>query len=339
MATSSGGTGKAARAYLWIIAVAVLLAVGLSAAWYYLASQLDTRAARTIEMARAEGTEIDCTNREVFGYPFRLGLRCDAVTVEATRDGVRATAGALRTAAQIYRPNRIVAELDAPLIVDTAETPPLEFRWDLAQASAAFWTDGLDRAALAVEAPVVALTQPAAGRLPLVEAGRFEVHLRRREADLDFALSSRDTRIVAPQLAGVPAYASDIDLTILGAADWLGGGAAGRTPGELLAGRQGKLRSFSIDFGDAQVDLSGTFAVGADGLVSGDFALAVQDPARIAAMVGEAAPQLGSAAQTIATALSFAGRTENGRSVIDLAIRDGNVAAGVIPLGRIPPLR
>ena len=78
MATSSGGPGKAGRAYLWIIAIVVLLAAGLSGAWYYLANQLDTRVARVIEDARARGTAIDCANQTVFGYPFRLGLRCDA---------------------------------------------------------------------------------------------------------------------------------------------------------------------------------------------------------------------------------------------------------------------
>ena len=68
MATSSGGPGKAGRAYLWIIAIVVLLAAGLSGAWYYLANQLDTRVARAIEDARARGTAIDCANQAVFGY-------------------------------------------------------------------------------------------------------------------------------------------------------------------------------------------------------------------------------------------------------------------------------
>ena len=339
MATSSGGPGKAGRAYLWIIAIVVLLAAGLSGAWYYLANQLDTRVARVIEDARARGTAIDCANQAVFGYPFRLGLRCDAVTLDAPRDGVRATSGALRTAAQIYQPNRVVAELDAPLIVDTADAPPLELRWQLAQASASFWTDGLDRAALTIEAPVVALTQPAADRLPLAEAAQVEAHLRRRDGDLDVALSSRDTRSLSPQLSEVPPATAGLDLTIRGAADWLGGRAAGATLGELMAGREGALRMLSIDFGDAEMALSGEFSVGVDGLLSGDFELAVQDPARIAALVAAAAPDLASPAQTVATALSFAGRSENGRSVIGLNVRNGNIAAGVVPLGRIPPLR
>lgn len=343
MAASSGKTSRAGRAYVWIAIVILLLAGGLSGAWYYLAGQLEAQVARVIDGARAEGTEIGCPGRTVFGYPFRLGVRCDAVTLEMPGDargqGLRATAGALRTAAQIYRPNRVVAELDSPLLVDAQQTAPLDIRWQLAQASASFWTDGMDRFALVADRPVVALTQPAAGRLPLFEAGRFEAHARRRDGDLDIAVSSANGRVVAPDAPALPAFDASADLTITGAADWLAGRMYGHTPGEALAGREGTLRSLKLDLGEASAELSGDFAVAANGLVSGDFELAVADPQRIAALVGAAMPQLASVAQSLASAIGFVGRSENGRNIVALTLRDGNLSAGVIPLGQVPAIR
>lgn len=334
MAASSG---SARKAYLWIVVVAVALFLALSAAWYYLAAQLDARAAATIEAAAAEGVEIGCPNRSVAGYPFRLGLRCDALTLDPRGEGLRLTAGALRTAAQIYRPNRIVSELDSPLIVDAPETPPLDIRWQLAQASVSFWTEGLERFSLVVEAPDVGLAQPAAGRLPVATAEHLELHVRRRDADLDLALTDRGIRIVAPEVPSLPVFDVALDATIAGAADWLNGDA-GDTPREALAGRAATLRALTVDFGDAGAELSGTFRFDEGGQLSGDFELALTDPQRIAALVAEALPQFASVANSIAAALGFVGREEAGRTVIGIGVRDGIVAAGVIPLGTIPPL-
>lgn len=343
MAASSEKTSKAGRAYVWVAVVALLIAGGLSGAWYYLAGQLEAQVTRVIADARVQGTEIGCPGRTVFGYPFRLGLSCDAVTIEAPGDargqGLRATAGALRTAAQIYRPNRVIAELDSPLIVDAQQTPPLDIRWQLAQASASFWSDGMDQFALVADRPVVALAQPAAGRLPLFEAVRFEAHARRRDGDLDIAASSADGRVVAPDAPALPAFDATADLTITGAADWLAGRMDGYTLGEALAGRAGTLRSLKLDLGDASAELSGEFMVAADGILSGDFELAVADPQRIAALVAEAAPQLQSIANSLASAISFVGRQDKGRNIVALSLRDGNLSAGVIPLGRVPAIR
>ncbi|MEH6721232.1 MAG: DUF2125 domain-containing protein [Aurantimonas endophytica] len=334
MAASSG---SARKAYLWIIVVAVALFLALSAAWYYLAAQLDARAEATIAAAAADGVEIGCPNRTVVGYPFRLGLRCDAVTIDPRGEGLRLTAGALRTAAQIYQPNRVVSELDSPLIVDAPEAPPLDIRWQLAQASASFWTEGLDRFSLVAEAPDVALAQPAAGRLPLVASEHLELHVRRREADLDLALSNRGIRVVAPDVPSLPVFDASLDTTIAGAADWLNGYAGG-TARQAMAGREATLRALTIDLGEAGADLSGAFRFDGEGRLSGDFELAVTDPQRIAALVAEALPQLASVANSIAAAVGFIGRQENGRTVIGLNVRDGDVSAGVIPLGEIPPL-
>jgi hypothetical protein len=334
MAASSS---KARRAYLWIIVVAVALFVALSAAWYFLAAQIDTRVAQAIDEAAAEGIEIGCPNRAVVGYPFRLGLRCDALTLDQRGEDLHAAGGALRTAAQIYRPNRVVSELDSPLILNAPDAPPLDLRWQLAQASAAFWTEGLDRFSLVVEAPDVALAQPAAGRLPLATAEHLELHVRRRDGDLDLALTDRGVRVVAPDVPSLPAFDVMLDATIEDAAEWLDG-RVGRTPREALAGHSATLRNLSVDLGDTGAELSGTFRFDEEGRLTGNFDLALADPERIAALVAEALPEIAPVVNSVAAALAFVSREEAGRTVISIVVADGIVAAGLIPLGVIPPL-
>ncbi|HEX2019309.1 MAG TPA: DUF2125 domain-containing protein [Aurantimonas sp.] len=334
MAASSG---KARRAYLWIIVVAVALFVALSAAWYFLAAQIDTRVAQAIDEAAAEGIEIGCPNRAVVGYPFRLGLRCDALTLDQRAEDLHLAGGALRTAAQIYRPNRVVSELEAPLILNAPDAPPLDLRWQLAQASAAFWTEGLDRFSLVVEAPDVALAQPAAGRLPLATAEHLELHVRRRDGDLDLALTDRGVRVVAPDVPSLPVFDVALDATIEDAAEWLDG-RVGRTPREALAGHSATLRTLSVDLGDTGAELSGTFRFDEEGRLTGNFDIALADPERIAALIAEALPEVAPVVNSVAAALAFISREEAGRTVISIVVADGIVAAGLIPLGVIPPL-
>lgn len=355
-ASTTHDLSRSRKAFVWIAAVAILLAAALSGAWYYLAGRLDAAAGEILRQAESQGVLVSCDDREVFGYPFRLGLRCAALGLDDAANGTRATAGALRTAGQIYDPTRFVAELDGPLLIDTAGSPPLDLRWGLAQASAHLWTEGLDRFALVVDAPEIALAEPAAGRRPLARSDRIELHLRRRGEALDVAASDAGISLLEPALAGVPRFDVSADATIEGAAGWLGGAAVGETLGQALAGRSGTIRALRIGLaapsaadglaaragapaGLASAELSGPFQVSDDGSISGNFQIALSDPAGIAGLVGSLDPRLAGTASTVASAVGMAGRQVDGRTVIDITVRDGDAALGFIPLGTIPPLR
>lgn len=328
------------RPFVWIALVAVLLAAALSGAWYYLANQLDRAVRAGIETAGGQGVRIGCENQSVFGYPFRLGLRCDALDIDAPEKNFRADGGALRTAAQIYQPNKVVAELDGPLTIAASGMPPFEVTWALAQSSTSFWTAGIDHFALVLEAPKIALNQPAGARLPMVQSDHVEVHARRRDGALDVAVTDRGIRLMAPQLAAVPAFDVAADVTVEGAADWLAGQREGQTLGDALAGKSGAIRTLSIVLPGAagSATVSGPFSVDAEKRVSGDFTVVVADVEGVVSLVTAAAPQLAGLASTVASGIAFAGRTENGKTTIQITVRDGKAALGMIPLGRIPRL-
>lgn len=342
MAPSSDSPSKARRALIGVVLVAVLLAAALSGAWFYLAGRLDDELTRAIEQAAGGGTDITCPDREVFGFPFRIGFRCDSISVVRAGDRpFEATGGAVRTAAQIYRPNHVVAEVDAPLRVATPEMPPLDIRWDLAQASATFWTEGLDRVSLVTEEPRVGIVAPGdgGGDRPVVEAAQSEAHARRRDDDLDIFTLMKGGKLTFAGAPDLPPLEASTDLTIAGAGDWLSGAARGQTGRELFAGRQVSLRSLLLEMDTANAELSGDFSFDDEGRVSGTFQLAIADPNKIAELVTAVAPNLRDIASAIASALPMAGRRSDGRTVIELKARNGVLAVGIFPIGKLPALR
>ncbi|MBO0902469.1 DUF2125 domain-containing protein [Jiella sonneratiae] len=339
MASSSDSPSRARRGLIGVAVVAVLLAAGLSGAWFYLAGRLDGELTRAIEQARARGTTVECPDREVFGFPFRIGFRCDSLSVVETRHRqIKASAGAIRTAAQIYRPNRIVGELDGPLRLSGADLPPLDFRWSLAQASATFWTAGLDHFSIVTDDPKVALAAAGGDGQPVMDAGHTEVHARRRDGNLDVFTLMKGGRLVFSGAPDLPALDASTDLTIDGAADWLSGAATGLTGRELFAGRHVSLRSLLLEMDTANAELSGDFSFDEEGRVSGKFELAIAEPKRIADFVTVVLPKLRDVAAAIASALPMAGRRSDGRTVIELRAKNGILAAGIFPIGKLPSL-
>lgn len=342
-ASSTGPDRKARRAFAWIATVAIVLALILSGAWYYLASRLDAAVRNAIAAAAGRGITIVCPNQHVFGYPFRLGLHCDSFALDAPAGGLHAAGGILRTAAQLYRPNRVVAELGAPLAVSTPDGARFDLDWTLAQASAAFWTAGLDHFALVLDKPVLAVAAADGASAKIAGSDHLEVHARRNGDDLDFAMTDTGIRALVPELSQAPLFDAAIDATIDGAADWLSGELPGQTLREALAGKSGTLRALKVALpgvpSPASADFSGPFRVDREGVISGDFTLAVTDPRTIAGLVAALSPRAAGIAGSIASGIAFAGRTENGRTVIRLTVAEGKASLGIIPLGRIPPLR
>ncbi|MBC8129599.1 MAG: DUF2125 domain-containing protein, partial [Rhizobiaceae bacterium] len=269
--SSASETGRASRAFLWIAVVAMVLAAGLSLAWYVMANRLDAAVKTAIETAGGQGVRLDCRNQAVFGYPFRLGLRCDALQIEASESNFAARGGELRTAAQIYRPTRIVAELDGPFALSAEGTPPFRIDWTLAQASADFWTEGLDRLSVVLDEPGIA-AGPVGAIQPLARSERIEFHARRRDQALDIAFLDRAIKAADPALAALPAFDISGDLTIEDAADWLSGERSGETLGQALAGKSGAVRSLRIALSSAR-DGTGTSLPGS-GEISGLFSVA-----------------------------------------------------------------
>lgn len=82
--------------------------------WFAFASYADGKLAEAVENVDQRGIRIDCENRSIRGFPFRIGVHCDSLSVAHKRDVFRFELGSIRTAAQLYAPGELVAEIEAP---------------------------------------------------------------------------------------------------------------------------------------------------------------------------------------------------------------------------------
>src|SRR5947207_14523841 len=109
---------------LFIMPVLLLVAaMAWSAFWFFAASQVDVRSDAWRAREAKSGRVYDCAKRSVAGFPFRLEVRCDGVSVSlssqtaeqtATQAPVTAKLGEILVVAQVCDPRLLIAEFTAP---------------------------------------------------------------------------------------------------------------------------------------------------------------------------------------------------------------------------------
>src|SRR5467141_5299118 len=93
---------------LFIMPILLLIAAAAwSVFWFFAASQVDARADAWRAQEAKSGRVYDCAKRSVAGFPFRLEVRCDGVSVSlssqtATQAPVTAKLGQILVVAQVY---------------------------------------------------------------------------------------------------------------------------------------------------------------------------------------------------------------------------------------------
>lgn len=147
-ASSQSGSGK----QFWLLGGGVLLAIALyTGGWFYAASSLKNTVLKAIAPRDQAGVSGECSDIEFRGYPFRIGLFCSKIDVDDNVNGVSATFGALRSAAQVYAPGNIVWELDSPAEIRTSNGLSISAQWTNLQASLATRLQGVDRSSTVIE--------------------------------------------------------------------------------------------------------------------------------------------------------------------------------------------
>ena len=319
-----------ARRFFWLALLIVLAIAGYTAGWFWLAGEMETRAKAMLAGFGGRGDRAVCENVEARGYPFRIGLFCDAMFFEARREGLAVATGAMRSAAQVYDPLRIVAEVDGPARVNIAGIEPLDLNWATLRASARLARPVPSR--LSAEATELrAEADLAGGRSPILTAGRAELHLRGNGEDVD--LAARFDRLLPD--AG---FLGTGQLPVLGGlADvvWRGGAELARQGRFHPRGNSFDLRSIDVTAENgARMVLRGPLSIGEDGLIDAQLQVMVSEPAALAALVTTAAPELAQQVNTALAGLSLLGDTPT----LPLTIVKGVATLGFIPLGTIPPI-
>lgn len=335
MTSSSQSPVNYGRRFFWF-AVAILAGIGLySAGWFYAARLIEDKAGSAIASLNGNGRRANCEEPQARGYPFRIGLFCRSVMFEDARKGVSFQAREMRSAAQVYQPWRVIAELDGPARLEAPGLNALALDWASLLASARLATPLPERLSVEGRDVKVSLDEQSEALALLAEAENVEAHLRPMGEDLDLAVRFGGVKPSAAVTEGValPPLSGLVDATLTG----------GALPGALdggLRGRSGTIRSLTVSFGDevggegAGVTVSGPVAVDEAGLVDAEFQITVREPMALAKILGDLAPHARREIELAASSIEAMG----GNTGMPLRIVKGEASLGFITLGSVPPL-
>ena len=329
MASRQATTRSYSRRFAWLAAAIVVVVAAYTGAWFYAAGVIEPRIG---EAMRASGGDPvpRCERPSARGYPFRIGVFCDAVAFEDARGGISVRAGAFRSAAQVYDPFHAVGELDGPLEADIAGIGPVRLDWKFLHASARLDTPLPERVSVEGDDLALATGTTGTGAPPVASADHLELHARTRGDDLDVATSADGVAFDLPGGEGLPVLGARIDATIADGARLL---RQGRFDG--LRGRSAEFRDLTLVAGGSPVlSLKGLASVAGDGLVDGDMTATVEDPAALANLLRRLFPEQADAIRAATSGLSALG----GSASVPVSVRRGEARIGFIALGRIPPL-
>ncbi len=338
------GQGKpaynAARRIRWLaIGIAAVVAL-YTGGWYLVAGRISEAAREALARPRPDGSQVICEGLETRGFPFRIGVFCDATAFRAPQRGVTVDAGALRSAAQVYRSTHPLVELDGPLTIDAPGLKPLRIEWSLLRASSALAQPLPQRMSIEARDLVVSERREAGAAAPLLQATDAQAHMRRIDGRADLAASVQRLAIDAGLAGGrdLPPLDGEADIRFDSESILLGRGRGA----EILRGQSGRVETLALRDADAEtaagLRLSGPFSFSEDGLLTAELTLFIDDPDRVTALVARAAPEFAGHAQTILAGVKALSKGD-GPAQVTLTIRDGRASFGLIPLPvRIPPV-
>lgn len=320
------------RRFFWL-AVTIVAAVALyTGAWFYAADRIEQQVRASLaEFSRGGGNRAVCEEPTVRGYPFRIGLFCNATYLERASAGLSMSTGSLRSAAQIYAPRRLVAEADSPARLLLPGLVPLDLTWQSLRASTRLARPLPERISIEGTGLTAIADMPNVDGPLAFTADRAELHVRPADQDLDVAIRFNGFQpgpllLSAGRLPPLNGFA---DLSVEDGV-------------EMLRDRRGAVRGVSVEIrrieissaDGAQVTASGTASIGEDGLVDAELTLGTADAAALASVVSTAFPENGPALASAIRALAALGPSPE----LPLVIEKGRARMGFIELGVIPPL-
>lgn len=327
---SASPASPSSRKFAWLATAIVAGCVAWTIGWYLFAMKIETHLPATLAQIAGSNASAACGKAEVRGYPFRFGLFCDSMSYADTFQGVTASAGEFRSAAQFYRPAHVVAEIDGPLSI---AAPGLDARidWRVLQASVQAAPGGIDRGSL--DAHNISFDIDGAGLARKLDfrADRINAHVRKNGPDCDIAVYA--DRLQNSLVEGLTAQSFTLEATLSGQAGLLDAPyphPAG--PVEIL------LHGLMIGLDDASsLDISGPVEIDALGRISGDLQVTVRNQQRVTELAAKLDPDLAVLLNRFAPLISALDTRPGDDSVtLPLTIRDNRVSLRMFPLGELP---
>jgi hypothetical protein len=319
------------RRLFWLAALIVLLFGIYSAGWFYLAALVKSQADKAVAELDGNGTQADCANLTVSGYPLRFAVSCDNLAYEDDSRNIAASAGQFNAVAQITGLLSPAADLRGPLRTSIPGMTPLWIDWDDLRANVKLSWPLPRRVSLEAEG-LSGQTDPADDTDPveLFSAGTAAGQLRPNGQDIDYVGSFTDLEVDANAIDGrvLPPLDGSGNLTLKN------GVALIKTKLGSLRGQAVEISKLDLSSGTARITVSGPVSVDADGLINADLTIELNDPKAVATILGTAIPEQRSQIETGFAALALFGNAPS----MPLKIVKGKASLGFIRLGRIKPV-
>lgn len=162
---------KSARWRIAILATLVMLvAVGWTMGWFYIAGQLRNAVART-----ASGSpSLTCAALSVGGFPFRFDLNCQDPVIRS--GDLTVSAKLLQATTLFYRPTHVIAFATGPAMLEDAFTgSQRRLEWSKLEASIRF--NGWRPERISLVGEDAAVTDIVFAQSPMAQTKHLELHL------------------------------------------------------------------------------------------------------------------------------------------------------------------
>jgi hypothetical protein len=272
---------------LFIMPVLVLVAAAAwSGFWFYAASQVDDKADAWRAQEARSGRVYDCSRRSVAGFPFRLEVRCDGVSVvlqsqaAAPTQPVTAKLGQILVVAQVYDPKLVIAEFTAPARISDRSGASTLVNWRTARASVVGLPAIPQRASIVFDDPSIDRISGSI-QTPLARAKHVELHGRLADgATLDHPVIEAAVNIQTGSLQEVhPLLAQPFDADMRALLSGLKDFAPKPWPERFreiqASGGHVELVQSRIVQGDLVAVASGTLGLTAQGNLDGELQMTV----------------------------------------------------------------
>ncbi|MBN8994191.1 MAG: DUF2125 domain-containing protein [Rhizobiales bacterium] len=328
----------------WLVGVLIVLAVLWCGYWYAASRVAAMGIARVTAAVAARGNEAGCGTQAIAGFPLTLDVQCAGARFAGS--DMSADLGQIGLVAPLYYPGHVEANLTAPLTFN-APAPGLAVTasWQTARATADVGLNGLSGASLQLAA--LSLQQSGDSlRLPFrnVSAEAAELVATPGTGD-DYRVtgSARDLVIEPANGQKLPVLAGAVDLSALKFGRTLGTDIKQTLRSWIANGGGIDLTRLTLFLGAASVSASGPLTLSSAGLLSGTLTVRIVGMDQLPDIMEGIKPGTHDRVAQLVGAVSAFTRpvkTEEGeaRETV-LNIRDGAVRVGIIPVGRIPPLK
>ena len=309
--------------------------------WLAVANWADGKIGDVITQLDKRNISISCSDREVRGFPFRLGIYCNDAGVNDQVHQFSVQTGTVRSAAQIYAPKKNVVEIDGPFTFDNPAVS-LNANWELMRLYVEVERGGFDLLSsnfTKLEGTFNDL---------LFGSSKGEAHLRPTPPKPEQTGGTGIDLDVASTLEGVVFDGSTetkadlvVDVTVeRGYGDFI---VKRRALNDWLAdGARVEVRTLGLTTpGGGGLALAGPLQIHADGTASGDVKVGVDNLEELARWVTEVNPEFGPMITALGQGVSLLGRDEelSGRKmkVLDVKLVRGQASVAGLNIGVIPP--